>query len=50
MTENPLLEVKALKVRFAAEDHLVQAVDGVDFRIEPGEPSRCWGSRAAANP
>ena len=37
MTENPLLEVKALKVRFAAEDHLVQAVDGVNFRIEPGE-------------
>ena len=37
MTENPLLEVKALKVRFAAEDHLVQAVDGVDFRILPGE-------------
>ena len=36
MTENPLLEVKELKVRFAAEDHLVQAVDGVDFRIEPG--------------
>ena len=37
MTENPLLEVKALKVRFAAEGHLVQAVDGVDFRIFPGE-------------
>ena len=37
MTGNLLLEVKALKVRFAAEDQPVQAVDGVDFRIEPGE-------------
>ena len=32
-----LLDVKSLKVRFAVENHLVQAVDGVDFRIEAGE-------------
>ena len=37
MTGNLLLEVKALKVRFAAENQPVKAVDGVDFRIEPGE-------------
>ena len=37
MTGNILLEVKALKVRFAAENHPVQAVDGVDFRIQQGE-------------
>ena len=32
-----LLDVKALQIRFAAEDQPVQAVDGVDFRIQPGE-------------
>ena len=37
MTGNTLLEVKALKVRFTAESHPVQAVDGVDFRIQLGE-------------
>ena len=37
MTGNTLLEVNALKVRFAAENHSVQAVDGVDFRIQQGE-------------
>ncbi len=37
MTGNTLLEVKALKVRFTAESHPVQAVDGVDFRIQSGE-------------
>ena len=37
MTGNTLLEVNALKVRFAAESHPVQAVDGVDFRIQSGE-------------
>ena len=37
MAGNLLLEVKALKVRFAAENQPVKAVDGVDFRIEPGE-------------
>ena len=37
MTGNTLLEVKALKVRFTAESHPVQAVDGVDFRIQQGE-------------
>ena len=32
-----LLDVKQLKVRFTTEGHQVQAVDGVDFRIEEGE-------------
>ena len=32
-----LLDVKDLKVRFAAENHSVQAVDGVDLRIQQGE-------------
>ena len=33
----PLLEVKGLKVRFATEDGLVKAVDGVDFKLERGK-------------
>jgi peptide/nickel transport system ATP-binding protein len=33
----PLLEVDGLRVGFATEDGRVQAVDGVDFRLEPGE-------------
>ncbi len=37
MTGNILLEVKALKVWFAAENRPVKAVDGVDFRIQQGE-------------
>ena len=32
-----LLDVKDLKVRFAAENYSVQAIDGVDFRIQQGE-------------
>ena len=32
-----LLDVKNLNVRFAGDIQPVQAVDGVDFRIEPGE-------------
>ena len=32
-----LLDVKDLKVRFATENHSVQAVDGVDLRIQQGE-------------
>jgi peptide/nickel transport system ATP-binding protein/oligopeptide transport system ATP-binding protein len=33
----PLLEVDGLRVGFATEDGRVQAVDGVDFALEPGE-------------
>jgi peptide/nickel transport system ATP-binding protein len=33
----PLLEVKGLKVRFATEDGVVRAVDGVDFELERGK-------------
>jgi peptide/nickel transport system ATP-binding protein len=33
----PLLEVEGLRVGFATEDGRVQAVDGVDFALEPGE-------------
>lgn len=36
MTE-PLLEVKGLKVRFATEDGVVCAVDGVDLQLERGK-------------
>jgi oligopeptide/dipeptide ABC transporter ATP-binding protein len=32
-----LLEVRGLKVQFATEDGLVQAVDGVDFTLDRGE-------------
>ena len=32
-----LLEVKGLKVRFATEDGVVRAVDGVDFELERGK-------------
>jgi oligopeptide/dipeptide ABC transporter ATP-binding protein len=34
---NPLLEVKGLKTYFFTEDGVVKAVDGVDFRVFPGE-------------
>jgi oligopeptide/dipeptide ABC transporter ATP-binding protein len=33
----PLLAVDGLRVGFATEDGRVQAVDGVDFELEPGE-------------
>jgi peptide/nickel transport system ATP-binding protein len=36
MTE-PLLQVRGLKVSFRTEQGLVQAVDGLDFDLEPGE-------------
>jgi oligopeptide/dipeptide ABC transporter ATP-binding protein len=32
-----LLEVKGLKVRFATEDGIVRAVDGVDFELDRGQ-------------
>jgi len=33
----PLLDVKDLKVRFATEDGIVQAVSGISFNLEPGK-------------
>jgi peptide/nickel transport system ATP-binding protein len=33
----PLLEVKNLKTYFYTEDGVVKAVDGVDFKVYPGE-------------
>ncbi|MEZ4677741.1 MAG: ABC transporter ATP-binding protein [Caldilineaceae bacterium] len=33
----PLLEVKGLKTYFYTEDGVVQAINGVDFQIRPGE-------------
>src|SRR5919109_3610755 len=32
-----LLDVKGLKVRFATEDGIVRAVDGVDFQLDRGK-------------
>src|SRR3954471_21159867 len=36
-TKQPLLEVKGLKTYFFTEDGVVQAINGVDFAINPGE-------------
>lgn len=36
-SSQPLLEVKGLKTYFYTEDGVVQAVNGVDFAIRPGE-------------
>jgi len=36
-TTQPLLEVKNLKTYFFTEDGVVKAVDGVDFKVYPGE-------------
>ena len=33
----PLLEVNDLKVHFATEDGIVNAVDGISFKLEPGK-------------
>ena len=33
----PLLDVKGLKTYFYTEDGVVQAINGVDFSIRPGE-------------
>ncbi len=37
MTDNRLLEVLGLRVSFATEDGVVQAVDGVSFTVDRGE-------------
>jgi oligopeptide/dipeptide ABC transporter ATP-binding protein len=36
-SKKPLLEVKSLKTYFYTDDGIVQAVDGVDFEVYPGE-------------
>ena len=37
MNNQPLLEVRELKTRFATESGMVTAVDGVSFQIYEGE-------------
>ena len=34
---NPLLEISNLHIRFHTLDGVVQAVDGIDFEVYPGE-------------
>lgn len=36
-TARPLLEVKGLATYFFTDDGIVKAVDGIDFKVEPGE-------------
>ena len=52
-----LLEVEDLRVEFPVgggflrkEKQMLRAVDGVSFKIKPGETWGSWGNRAAANP
>ena len=35
--QQPLLRVKGLKTYFFTEDGVVQAINGVDFSIKPGQ-------------
>lgn len=46
-SKKPLLDVKGLKTYFYTEDGVVQAVNGVDFAIRPGEIMGLVGESAA---
>ena len=38
-----LLDVRDLRTHFSTDDGIVKAVDGVDFKVEPGRPSGIVG-------